>query len=136
MVKLRLKRKGRAHHPIYDIIAIDGRARRDGAFLENLGYYDPNTAPTTIRINHERSIYWLNVGAQPTDVVNKLLSYDGVLLRRALQFKDKPEAEINEAIEAHKKVAKARYSRRKQLRKKRKDEKSKKEAADANKPAE
>lgn len=128
MVKLRLKRKGRAHHPIYDIIAIDERARRDGAFLERLGYYDPNTAPTTISLNHERSIYWLNVGAQPTDVVSKLLSYDGVLLRRALQFKNKPEAEINEAIEAHKKVAKARYNRRKLLRKKRRDEKAKKAA--------
>jgi small subunit ribosomal protein S16 len=131
MVKIRLKRKGRAHHPIYDIIAIDGRARRDGAFLERLGYYDPNTSPTTITINHERSIYWLNVGAQATDVVSKLLSYDGVLLRRALQFKNTPEAEIEEAIAKHKLVAKARYNRRKVLRKKRKEDKAKKAAAEA-----
>ncbi len=120
MVKLRLRRKGRIHHPVYDIVAVDARARRDGIFLERLGHYDPNTVPTTIDIEHERAIYWLNVGAQPTEVVKRLLSYDGVLLRRTLTFKDKPIIEINEAVEKHRKVVKDRYFRQKDKREQRK----------------
>lgn len=129
MVKLRLRRKGSKHHPVYDIVAVDARAKRDGAFLERLGYYDPNTTPSTFKIDHSRAIYWLNVGAQPTLVVHNILSYDGVLLRRALVFKGKPEEEINESVEKHKQIAKARYMRRKDLRKKRVAAKKKAEAA-------
>ncbi len=129
MVKLRLRRKGAKHHPVYDIVAVDARAKRDGAFLERLGYYDPNTTPSTFKIDHSRAIYWLNVGAQPTLVVHNILSYDGVLLRRALAFKGKPEEEINESVEKHKQIAKARYMRRKDLRKKRVAAKKKAEAA-------
>lgn len=120
MVKIRLRRKGRIHHPVYDIVAVDAKARRDGAFLERLGYYDPNTSPTTISVDHDRAIYWLNVGAQPTDITEKLLSYDGVLLRRALTFKNKPIAEINEAVEKHRKNVHDRYFRQKDKRSKRK----------------
>ncbi len=133
MVKLRLRRKGSKHHPVYDIVAVDARAKRDGAFLERLGYYDPNTTPSTFKIDHNRAIYWLNVGAQPTLVVHNILSYDGVLLRRALSFKGKPEEEINESVEKHKQIAKARYLRRKELRKKRAAAKKKAEAAAAEK---
>ena len=117
MVKLRLRRKGRMHHAVYDIIAIDGRKRRDGAFLERLGWFDPNTNPSTISINADKAIHWLNVGAQATPVVNKILSYEGVLLRRHMQFKGKTEQEIAEAIEKHKTVVHERYFRRKELRK-------------------
>lgn len=133
MVKLRLRRKGSKHHPVYDIVAVDARSKRDGAFLERLGYYDPNTTPSTFKVDHNRAIYWLNVGAQPTLVVHNILSYDGVLLRRALTFKGKPEEEINESVEKHKQIAKARYLRRKELRKKRIAAKKKAEAAAAEK---
>lgn len=131
MVKLRLRRKGRTHHPVYDIIAIDGRKKRDGAYIERLGYFDPHTSPSTISVDAERAIYWLNVGAQPTDLVKELLSYDGVLLRRHLSFKGKNEAEINDEIEKHRKVVLARFHRRAELRIKRKElrEKEKAEAA-------
>ena len=128
MVKLRLRRKGRTHYPIYDIVAVDGRKKRDGEFLERLGWYDPHTQPNTISINSERAIYWLNVGAQPTDTVNELLSYEGVLLQRALQFKGKSEEEIAELLVKHKETAKARYFRRKELRKKREIAKEKAKA--------
>ena len=116
MVKLRLRRKGKKFHPVYDIVAVDGRSRRDGAYLERLGYYDPNTPKSTIKINHSRAIYWLNNGAQPTDTTRHLLSYDGVLLRRALEFKNKPTAEIEQEVEKHKEVVAARYERRKKLK--------------------
>lgn len=129
MVKLRLRRKGSKHHPVYDIVVMDGREKRDGAFLERLGYYDPNTTPSTFKIDHQRAIYWLGVGAQPTLIVHNLMSYDGILLRRTLQFKGKPAEEIETLVAKHKEVALARYSRRKELRKKRIIAKKKAEAA-------
>ena len=119
MVKLRLRRKGRAHYPIYDIVAVDIRMKRDGAFIERLGYYDPHTAPSTISVDSDRAIYWLNNGAQPTDLVKELLSYEGVLLRRHMQFKGKNEEEIAQEIVKHKQVAHDKYFRRDELRKKR-----------------
>ena len=128
MVKLRLRRKGRAHHPIYDIVAVDSRDKRDGAFLERLGYYDPNSKPSTIKVTPDRAIYWLNCGAQPTDVVAKLLSYEGVLLRRHLEFKGKTAEEIEAELEKHRNTIKERYSRRKFLRTKRAEMKIKREA--------
>ena len=120
MVKLRLRRKGRKFFAVYDIVAVDGRKRRDGAYLERLGYYDPNTKPSTISIDSDRAIYWLNNGAQATPIVYKLMSYEGVLLRRALGFKGKNQVEIEEAVKLHKEKAIERYHRRKDLRKQRK----------------
>ena len=125
MVRLRLRRKGRRHYPVYDIIAVDKRKRRDGAYLERLGYFDPNTRPNSIDVNVERAIYWLNVGAQPSNTVKNLLSYEGVLLRRSLEHKGKSEEEIREAVEKQKEVAMARYNRRKELRRQRKLDKIK-----------
>jgi small subunit ribosomal protein S16 len=112
---------------VYDIVAVDQRARRDGAFLEKVGFYDPNTQPNTINFKPERCIYWLNVGAQPTHTVRLLMSYEGVLLRRALQFKGKTEEEINAEVAKHAQVVQARYDRQRDLRKKRKEAKIKAE---------
>ena len=137
MVKLRLRRKGRRHFAVYDIVAIDSRKRRDGAYLERLGFYDPNTKPSTITINPDRAIYWLNVGAQPTPIVNNLLRYDGVLLRRALGFKEKNQVEIEEAVKEHKQRVLERYFKDIETRKQRKinklkaEEEAKKAEADA-----
>ncbi|OGU14825.1 MAG: 30S ribosomal protein S16 [Ignavibacteria bacterium GWB2_35_12] len=138
MVKLRLKRKGRIHHPVYDIIAIDERSRRDGAFIERLGYYDPNHQPSVVKVDPDRTIYWLSVGAQPTNLVRNLLSYEGVLLRKYMASKGKNQVEIEEAVQLHKEVARAKYFRRKELRIKRNDAKEKAAAAakeEAAKPA-
>lgn len=137
MVKLRLRRKGRIHYPIYDIVALDSRKKRDGAYLERLGYYDPHSQPSTIKVNADRAIYWLNNGAQASDLVRKLLSYEGVLLRRALQFKGKSEEEIEQEVEKHKQFAHERYFRLKEARKNRAlaKEKAKEEAEKAEKEA-
>jgi len=120
MVKLRLRRRGRKKHPFYDIVAIDGRARRDGASIERVGYIDPMTSPKFIELDTTRALYWLGVGAQPTEVVRQILSREGVLLRRALTFKGKSEAEIEAAVTEHKKVAAERYTRLKTRRAERK----------------
>ncbi len=117
MVKIRLRRKGKKHYPVYDIVVVDARVKRDGKYLERLGYFDPNTQPSTIQINSERAIFWLNQGAQPTDTVRNLLSYEGVLLARHLQFKGKTPEEIEEIVRKHKEIVLARYFRRKRIEK-------------------
>ena len=127
MVKLRLRRKGRRHFAAYDIIAVDGRKKRDGAYLERLGFYDPNTRPSKISINPDRAVYWLNVGAQPTPIVRNLLSYEGILLRRDLEFKGKNQVEIEEAVKEHKEKVLERYFKKKEARKKKKEDKIKAE---------
>lgn len=136
MVKLRLKRKGRIHHPFYDIVAIDSKKKRDGAFIERLGWYDPHYQPSKVSLNSDRAIYWLNVGAQPTDIVRRLLSYEGILLKRALSFKGKTAEEIETAVEQHKTLANDRYFKRKEQRKARKVAKVKAEEDAKKKEAE
>ena len=125
MVKLRLRRRGRKAHPFYDIVAIDGRARRDGSAIERVGYLDPMTTPKNVVLDPARAIYWLNVGAQPTDIVRDILSREGVLLRRHLEFKGKTAEEIDAAVEEHKKNATERYERLKARRKQRAENKVK-----------
>ena len=85
-VKLRLQRKGRSKAPFYHIVAADARAPRDGRFIEKIGTYNPLTVPATIELNRERAYYWITVGAQPTDTVNAILSYKGILYKKHLQL--------------------------------------------------
>lgn len=82
--KIRLQRKGRKDYPFYHIVAADSRAPRDGKFIERLGTYNPNTEPATVTLNFDRALYWLTVGAQPTDTARNILSEEGVLLKKHL----------------------------------------------------
>ena len=83
--KIRLQRHGRKNYAFYPIVIADSRAPRDGRFIERIGSYNPNTNPATITLNFERALYWVNVGAQPTDTVRSILSNEGVLLMKHLQ---------------------------------------------------
>jgi small subunit ribosomal protein S16 len=83
-VKLRLARHGRKKFAFFHIVAADGRAPRDGKFIEKLGVYDPNTNPATIELDFDKSLNWLLKGAQPTETVRAILSYKGVLMKRHL----------------------------------------------------
>ncbi|MDE5647906.1 MAG: 30S ribosomal protein S16, partial [Muribaculaceae bacterium] len=69
----------------YPIVIADSRAPRDGRFIERIGSYNPNTNPATVTLNFERALYWVNVGAQPTDTVRRILSQEGVMLMKHLQ---------------------------------------------------
>ena len=82
--KIRLQRHGRKNYAFYPIVIADSRAPRDGRFIERIGSYNPNTNPATVTLNFERALYWLNVGAQPTDTVRSILSHEGVLLMKHL----------------------------------------------------
>ena len=83
-VKIRLQRHGKKGKPFFWIVAADGRAKRDGKFLEKLGIYNPNTNPATIELDVDSSVKWLQNGAQPTDTARAILSYKGVLLKNHL----------------------------------------------------
>ena len=78
-VKIRLTRMGKKKAPYYRIIVADGRAPRDGRFIEAIGTYDPNQEPSAVKIDKEAAEKWLKNGAQPTDVVAKLLKAEGII---------------------------------------------------------
>lgn len=78
-VKIRLTRMGKKKAPIYRIIVADGRSPRDGRFIEEIGTYDPNVEPSAVKIDKELAEKWIKNGAQPTDVVAKLLKAEGVI---------------------------------------------------------
>ena len=73
MVKIRLMRMGMKGKPSYRVVVSDARSPRDGRIIENIGWYNPLTEPSTIQIDAERAKYWLGVGAQPSDSVLSLL---------------------------------------------------------------
>ena len=83
--KIRLQRGGRKGYAVYRIVAADVRAPRDGRFIEKIGMYNPNTNPATVELNFERALYWVEVGAQPTDTVRNILSREGVYLMKHLR---------------------------------------------------
>ncbi len=83
-VKIRLQRHGKKNFAFFHIVVADSRAPRDGRYIEQIGSYNPNTNPATIVLNSERALAWLNVGAQPTLTTRRILSYEGVLLRKHL----------------------------------------------------
>ena len=82
--KIRLQRHGRKRAAFFHIVAADSRAKRDGKFIEKLGTYNPNTNPAKIDINFERSLHWVQTGAELTDTARAILSYKGVLLKSHL----------------------------------------------------
>ena len=82
--KIRLQRFGKKGKPVYHIVAADSRSKRDGRYIEKLGLYNPNTTPATINLNHDRALYWIQVGAIPTDTTRAILSYTGVMMKKHL----------------------------------------------------
>ena len=82
--KIRLQRHGRKSYAFYQIVVADSRAPRDGKFIERIGSYNPNTNPATVDLNFERALYWLQVGAQPTDTTRNILSREGVCMKKHL----------------------------------------------------
>ena len=82
--KIRLQRHGKKGKPFYHMVATDSRAKRDGRFIEKLGTYNPNTNPATVDLNFERTLHWVQVGAEMSDTARALLSYKGILHKNHL----------------------------------------------------
>lgn len=116
-VKMRLQRKGRRKRPFYHIVVADGRAPRDGRFIERLGSYNPMTKPATIEIDRDKAFDWLEKGAQPTDTVRAILRFKGVYYKRHLMrgvakgalTEEQAEAKYQEWIDAKESKIAARF---------------------------
>ena len=78
-VKIRLKRTGAKKQPSYRIVVADSRSPRDGRFIQEIGYYNPQTNPKQLQVDEEAARDWLAKGAQPTDTVRSILKKVGVI---------------------------------------------------------
>lgn len=82
--KIRLQRHGKKGYAFFHVVVADSRSKRDGKYIEKLGVYNPNTNPATIDINFDRTLDWVQVGAEMTDTARAILSYKGVLYKNHL----------------------------------------------------
>lgn len=98
--KIRLQRHGKKGFAFFHIVIADGRAPRDGKFIEKIGTYNPNTNPATIDLQFDRALYWLQTGAEPTETAKAILTYRGVVYKNHLLKGVKKGALTLEAAEA------------------------------------
>ncbi|MCP4124871.1 MAG: 30S ribosomal protein S16 [Bacteroidetes bacterium] len=105
--KIRLQRHGRKGQPFYQIVVADARAKRDGKYIERLGYYNPTTVPATIELNADQALHWVLKGATPTDTALAILKFKGVMYKKHLMrglekgalTEEQVEQKFNEWIE-------------------------------------
>jgi small subunit ribosomal protein S16 len=83
MLRIRLSRTGKIRQPSYRVVVAEKESKRDGRVIERIGHYNPLTNPAQFDIKEDRALYWLSVGAQPTDAVRVLLQKQGTLDRLA-----------------------------------------------------
>jgi small subunit ribosomal protein S16 len=72
-LKIRLTRLGARNKPFYRVVVAESQSRRDGRFIEKLGFYDPTKNPVQLDLNYERAMYWIQRGAQPSETVKSLI---------------------------------------------------------------
>ena len=96
--KIRLKRVGRRNRPFYRLIIIDSRKKRDGAAIEQVGWFNPIDSENSYEIKDDRILYWLSEGAIPSNAVKKLMKRDGLALRWHLMQQGVDEKEIEKEI--------------------------------------
>ena len=134
-VKLRLQRMGKKKQPMYKIVAVDSRLKRDGRFIDLVGSYNPRTNPMTITLKEDRVFHWLERGAQPTDTVRNLLSRKGLWLRWGLKKKKADEATIAAEVEKWQMMQALKSQKENERKARRNAAKKKKKAASAETPA-
>lgn len=98
---------GKKKQPVYKVVAADSRSPRDGKFIEAIGLYNPKVDPALVELKEDRALYWLGVGAQPTDTVKNILTNHGILLRKELKKKGLSEEQIAEKLSDWKKIKEA-----------------------------
>ena len=79
LLRIRLRRNGKKKHPYYRVVVADQRAPRDGDFIEVVGHYNPRTQPSTVVLNEERVKHWIEIGAQPSETVHRVLHKAGLI---------------------------------------------------------
>lgn len=103
MVRIRLRRVGLKGQPSYRIVVADQRNARDGRFIEIIGFHNPRTEPSTDELDEARALYWLSVGAQPSEALVPLLKRTGTMVR----FERLRKGESLETLVAEAEAAKA-----------------------------
>ncbi len=83
--RIRLQRRGKKNQPFYHIVIADGRAPRDGRYIEEIGTYNPLTNPASVNLNFDRALYWVENGANPSDTARSILKKEGVYLMKHLR---------------------------------------------------
>lgn len=81
MLRIRLRRVGAKKQPSYRIVVADARSPRNGAFVEVIGHYNPRTDPPTVKVDEEKAVRWLKIGAQPSETVTLLFKKLSLLER-------------------------------------------------------
>jgi small subunit ribosomal protein S16 len=127
---------GKKKQPVYKMVAADSRSPRDGKFLEAVGFYNPLTNPHTLDLKEDRILYWLNVGAQPSNTVKSLLRQKGITLKKELAGKGLDEEKIKSELENWQKMKEAsskKKSEKKLSRKAKAKQQTETGSSDANK---
>lgn len=83
--RIRLQRRGKKNQPFYHLVIADGRAPRDGRYIEEIGTYNPLTNPATVNLDFDRALYWVERGADPSDTARSILKHEGVYLMKHLR---------------------------------------------------
>ena len=78
MLRIRLRRVGKKHRPYYRVVVADSRSPRDGAYVEWIGHYDPMADPPKVTLNEDKAIYWLRKGAQPSEPVQRIFTWNEI----------------------------------------------------------
>jgi len=97
--RIRLQRHGKKGKPFYHLVAADSRAKRDGKFIEKLGTYNPNLNPAVIDIDFDRTLHWVQVGAEMSNTARAILSYKGILHKNHLLKGIEKGALTNDQVE-------------------------------------
>lgn len=101
MVRIRLRRMGSKKQAYYRIVVADKESPRDGKFIETIGTYNPRTEPETVKVAEDRALYWMKVGAKPSDSVMLLFKKAGTLDRFDRLMKGEPKEAVLAEAEAH-----------------------------------
>ncbi len=102
MVRIRLRRVGLKKQPSYRIVVADHESPRNGKYIEIIGFYNPRTTPTTLELKEDRALYWLSVGAQPSEPVVRILKWLGTDQRLERLRKGEPMETLVAEAEAAK----------------------------------
>lgn len=113
---IRLTRMGRKKHPFYRLIVTDSRNRRDGAFIANLGYYNPFIEPLEVKLHEQEIIAWLKKGATTSSTAKSLMKREGVLYRWELERSGLAQNEIDAKVAAWKADYDGRIENREQAK--------------------
>lgn len=99
MVKIRMQRAGKTNRPFYRIVAAHSTKKRDGAFIDRIGTYNPLTKPAEIKVDESKAMKWLQNGAQPTDTVRSIFRRLGILYRWRLTAKGLSAEDVQTEME-------------------------------------